>query len=162
MDEKVMALSALDAAQKSAEWAYWSMLGTWVSAAATLIAALVALWAIKGWRQHEEALELREFRITAYNFHLTLIRAPKYNAEDLDERDFIAVQATFNAMNDIYLSTIKMHDAVKRGHASEVYQKIADVHTKYIKGEIDKDEADNAVLKIRQHEPMLGIGLKEE
>lgn len=41
-------------------------------------------------------------------------------------------------------------------------KKIADVHTKYIKGEIDKDEADNAVLKIRQHEPMLGIGLKEE
>lgn len=157
-----MALSALDAAQKSAEWAYWSMWGTWLSAIATLIAAIVALWAIKGWREHEEALELKEFRVTAYNYHVSFIRAPERNSDDLDEREFLAVQRTYDALNEVYLSTIKMHSAITRGSASLVYTQFSDVQKKYIAGEITKGEAEQEVLKIRQHESLLGIGLKDE
>ncbi|MGS6178593.1 hypothetical protein ACVGWK_17530 [Enterobacter sichuanensis] len=162
MDEKVMAISSLEAAQKAAEWAYLSMWGTWASAIATAFAAFVALWAIKGWRKHEEALELRELRVTAYNYHVSLIRAPERNSDELDEREFLGVQRTYDALNEFYLSTIKMHSAVTRGRAAVVYKQIADVQQKYIAGEITKGEAEQEVLKIRQHEPLLGIGLKDE
>jgi hypothetical protein len=162
MDEKVMALSALEAAQKAAEWSYWSMLGTWASAIATLFAAFVALWAIKGWRKHEEALELRELRVTAHNYHVSLIRAPERNCDGLNERELLAVQSTYDTLNEFYLSTIKMHSAVNRGRASLVYKKIADVQQKYTAEEITKWEAEQEVLKIRKHEPLLGVGLKDE
>ncbi|GER63392.1 hypothetical protein NMCA_23300 [Enterobacter ludwigii] len=160
MDEKVMALSALDAAQKSAEWAYWSMWGTWVSAVATILAAGVAVWAIKGWKKHEEALELKEFRVMAYAYHVSLIRAPEKNSDNLNELEFLAVQNTYNSLDNFYLSVIKMHSKITRGKASLVYQRLANIHEDYIHGHKTSDEAQRAVLQIRQQEPLLGIGLK--
>ncbi|VVT49247.1 hypothetical protein UYSO10_2728 [Kosakonia radicincitans] len=43
MDEKVIALATLKAAKDSAEWAFWSMIGTWVAGIATFMAVLVSL-----------------------------------------------------------------------------------------------------------------------
>lgn len=37
MDEKVMALATLQAAQEAANWAFWSMIGTWVAGIATFL-----------------------------------------------------------------------------------------------------------------------------
>lgn len=142
MDEKVMALAALDAAQKAADWAYWSMLGTWVSAIATFIAAGVALWAITGWRKHEEAIELRDLRVTAFNYHTSLIRAPEKNSRSQNEHDFLRVQQTYNALNEFYVSTLKMHSAISRGKVSEVYEKFADVQRQYIDGTLTNEEAE--------------------
>lgn len=161
MDEKVMALSALEAAQKATEWAYWSMIGTWASAAATFLAAFVALWTIKGWRAHEEALELRELRVTVYYYQVSLIRAPERNSNELNEREFFAVQKTYDALSEFYLSTIKMHSAENRGRASLVYEQLAEVQEKYISGQLTKGEAEQAVQIIRLKEPLLGVGLKD-
>ncbi|ASG44344.1 hypothetical protein [Citrobacter freundii] len=43
MDEKVMALATLQAAQEAANWAFWSMIGTWVAGIATFLAVCVSL-----------------------------------------------------------------------------------------------------------------------
>ncbi len=43
MDEKVMALATLKAAQDAASWAFWSMIGTWVAGIATFLAVCVSL-----------------------------------------------------------------------------------------------------------------------
>lgn len=47
MDEKVIALEALKAAQVSAEWAFWSMIGTWVAGFATVAAVITSLYIAK-------------------------------------------------------------------------------------------------------------------
>ncbi len=43
MDEKVIALTMLQAAKDSAEWAFWSMIGTWFAGIATFLAVCVSL-----------------------------------------------------------------------------------------------------------------------
>lgn len=43
MDEKVMALAALKAAKDAADWAFWSMIGTWFAGIATFFAVCVSL-----------------------------------------------------------------------------------------------------------------------
>lgn len=43
MDDKMMALEALKTAKDSADWAFWSMIGTWVAGVATFCAVLVSL-----------------------------------------------------------------------------------------------------------------------
>ncbi|HHJ4405085.1 TPA: hypothetical protein ACQJW0_005432, partial [Citrobacter freundii] len=40
---KVMALATLQAAQEAANWAFWSMIGTWVAGIATFLAVCVSL-----------------------------------------------------------------------------------------------------------------------
>ncbi|HED2522059.1 hypothetical protein [Klebsiella aerogenes] len=47
MDDKVMAIAALRAAQDSANWAYWSMIGTWLAGFATAAAVIVSLYIAK-------------------------------------------------------------------------------------------------------------------
>lgn len=44
MDEKVVALAMLQAAKDSAEWAFWSMVGTWFAGIATFLAVVVSLY----------------------------------------------------------------------------------------------------------------------
>ena len=161
MNADYIQYESLIAARDAAYWAYLSMIGTWVSAIATLIAAVVAFWAIRGWRVQEEAHELKEFRISAYNYHNAMIRVPEYNSEDLDELQFIAVQNAFNALNEIYMSTLKMHSKKTRGMASDIYSQFDSVFSKYREREISNFEAQEEIAKIRTHEPLLGIGLKE-
>ncbi|MCW2484973.1 hypothetical protein J5069_03585 [Candidatus Symbiopectobacterium sp. NZEC127] len=43
MNEKEMALAALQAAKDAADWAFWSMIGTWLSGLATFLAVCVSL-----------------------------------------------------------------------------------------------------------------------
>ena len=43
MDERVMALATLHAAQDAATWALWSMIGTWFAGIATFLAVCVSL-----------------------------------------------------------------------------------------------------------------------
>lgn len=47
MDDKVIALAALQTAQESASWAFWSMIGTWLAGFATLAAVVVSLYIAK-------------------------------------------------------------------------------------------------------------------
>lgn len=44
MDEKEIAIAVLQATQSSATWAFWSMIGTWVSGIATFLAVIVSLY----------------------------------------------------------------------------------------------------------------------
>ncbi|PCM83491.1 hypothetical protein [Enterobacter cloacae] len=161
MNADYIQYESLIAARDAAYWAYLSMIGTWVSAIATLIAAAVAFWAIRGWRVQEEAHELKEFRICAYNFHNAMVCVPEYNSDGLNELQSLAVQNTFNALNEIYMSTLKMHSKKTRGMASDVFGQFHSVYSKYRSGEISNFEAQEEILKIRTHEPLLGIGLKE-
>lgn len=43
MDDKVVTLTMLQAAKDSAEWAFWSMIGTWFAGIATFLAVCVSL-----------------------------------------------------------------------------------------------------------------------
>ncbi|HBR4257287.1 TPA: hypothetical protein L9U77_005054 [Klebsiella pneumoniae] len=162
MNADYISYESLVAAREAADWAFWSMIGTWLSALATLFAAIIAVLAIRSWRKHEEALELKEFRVSAYNYNVALIRAPLYNSDDLSEHDFVAVQKTYFALNEFFVSTVRMHEKIARGKASLVYQKMANIQSRYIAGDITNQQADKEVLKIRTHDPLLGIGLKEE
>lgn len=161
MSPDYISYETLVAARDAADWAFWSMVGTWVSGVATLFAAMVAAWAVSGWRKQEEAIELKEFRVTAYGYHVSLIRAPHINSNKLSQQDFLAVQQTYYALNEFYVSTVRMHSKSTRNKASIVYQKMSDVQTRYISGEISNEDAAEEVLQIRNHEHLLGIGLKE-
>ncbi|WP_395032664.1 hypothetical protein [Klebsiella aerogenes] len=160
MSPDYISYETLVAARKAADWAYWSMAGTWVSALATLFAAIMAAMAIRGWRKHEEANELKEFRVAAYKYHIALISAPYKNCSNLSQADFLALQQTHFMLHEFYVSYVRMHSKFTRGKAATIYLKVADVQTRYTSGEINKEEAIEEVTHIRNHEPLLGIGLK--
>lgn len=44
MDDKALALATLQAAKDSADWAYWSMIGTWFAGVATFLAVVTSLF----------------------------------------------------------------------------------------------------------------------
>lgn len=44
MDEKYIAYETLVATRESAQWAYWSMIGTWLSGIATFLAVVTSLY----------------------------------------------------------------------------------------------------------------------
>ncbi|ELK6101640.1 MULTISPECIES: hypothetical protein [Citrobacter] len=155
MNIEYISYESLVAARESALWAKWAMYGTWVSAVATLIAALVAGFAIFGWRRQEEASELKTLRVSIYYYHLALIRAPKFYRDDLGQFDFIRFNETYNALASVYTSTLMMHRCKTRGKASELYSELADIHSKYTNGKISNSEAESKVLEIRNSNPML-------
>ncbi|MDQ8572779.1 hypothetical protein [Klebsiella aerogenes] len=160
MSPDYISYETLVAAREAADWACWSMAGTWVSALATLFAAIIAAVAIRGWRKHEEANELKEFRVAAYGYHTSLIRAPYQNCSNLSQEDDLAVQQTYFMLQEFYVACVRMHSKSTRGKAATIYLKMADVQTRYTSGEINKEEAIEEVTHIRNHEPLLGIGLK--
>ena len=52
MNADYISYESLVAAREAADWAFWSMIGTWLSALATLFAAIIAVLAIRSWRKH--------------------------------------------------------------------------------------------------------------
>ncbi|MDQ8599135.1 hypothetical protein, partial [Klebsiella aerogenes] len=76
------------------------------------------------------------------------------------KEDDLAVHKTYFMMQAFYVECVRMHSKATRGKAATIYLKMADVQTRYTSGEINKEEAIEEVTHIRNHEPLLGIGLK--
>lgn len=62
MDEKVMALATLKAAQEAASWGFWSMISAMIGSVATLIAAGVAWRALHIWEKQEKFRLKQDFK----------------------------------------------------------------------------------------------------
>ncbi|EJC6091367.1 hypothetical protein ACT48Z_000647 [Citrobacter freundii] len=155
MNTEYISYESLVAARESALWAKWAMYGTWLSAIATLIAALIACFAIFGWRKQEEASELKTLRISVYHYNMALIRAPEFYRDNFEQFDFIRFNETYNALAEVYKSTLMMHRFKTRGKASELYSELADIQRKYTSGKISNSEAESKVSKIRNSNSML-------
>ncbi|HBU6167529.1 hypothetical protein [Citrobacter freundii] len=155
MNTEYISYESLVAARESVMWAKWAMYGTWASAIATLIAAIVALFAIFGWRKQEETSELKTLRLSVYHYHMSLIRAPKLYRDDLGQFDFIRFNETYNALTSVYTSALMMHRRNTREKASKLYIELADIHTEYSNGSISNSEAESKVLEIRNSNSLL-------
>lgn len=157
MNADYIAYETLVSAREAAKWSYWSMIGTWISAIATLSAAVVGLFALNGWRKQEEAKELKDFRVAAYSYGNSLIFSPEYIHLINSQQDLIAARNVYDEFQRLYLTTLSMHDIKKRGMSSKIFNDISEIHKKYIKSEMTNMEAHDAVMLIRKTEPLLGI-----
>lgn len=157
MNADYISYEALVAARKAAEWSYWSMIGTCISAIATLAAAVIGYLALSGWRKQEEAKELKDFRVAAYSYGNALIFSPQYIHVINNEQDSNAARGVYDEIQKLYLTALAMHDFKSRSNASKIFNDISEIHKKYTKSEITNMEAHKAVMHIRQTEPLLGI-----
>lgn len=157
MNAEYISYESLVAARAPADWAFWSMVGAWISAIATLAAAVIGFCALNGWRKQEEVGELKEFRVAAFRYENALIFAPKYMTADISEQDKKAAKNAFEEQKNLYASTVMMHRAKTRGEASRIIKNITYIQRRYMRAEIDNMEAHKAVMDIIQTEPLLGM-----
>lgn len=157
MNAEYISYESLVAARAAADWAFWSMVGAWISAIATLAAAVIGFYALNGWRKQEEVRELKEFRVAAFRYENALIFAPKYMTVEISEQDRNAAKNAFEEHKKLYASTVMMHRVKTRGDASRIIRNITDIQRKYMRAEIDNMEAHKAVMHIIQTEPLLGM-----
>ena len=150
MNAEYISYESLLAARAAADWAFWSMIGAWISAAATLLAAIAGFFALNIWSKQEEVRELKDFRVAAFRYHNALIFAPSYmNVKENDSH--LATART------VYDSTLMMHGVKTRGNASRILNDISDIYERYRNSEISNMEAHAEVMKIIQTEPMFGM-----
>lgn len=135
----------------------WSMVAAWFSAIVTLVAAVAAIWALKGWKKQEEAKELKNLRVSVYKYNASLIFAPELINKQLSDEELNSTKKVYDALQDIYIATLMMHDRNTRGGASSIYSSICNIHDKYTKGEITNKVAHDKVMKVRNSEPLLGV-----
>ena len=157
MNAEYISYESLVAARAAADWAFWSMIGAWISAIATLAAAVIGFCALNGWRKQEEVRELKEFRVAAFRYENALIFAPKYMTVDISEQDKKAAKNAFEEQKNLYASTVMMHRAKTRGEASRIIKNITYIQRRYMRAEIDNMEAHKAVMDIIQTEPLFGM-----
>lgn len=137
--------------------ALWSMIAAWFSAIVTLIAAGIAIFALKGWKKQEEASELKNIRVSIYKYDASLIFAPEIITKQLSGDEFNSRTKVYEALQDVYISTLMVHDRNTRADASRIYSSICKIHDRYMKGEITNKVAHNEVMKVRTSEPLLGV-----
>lgn len=155
MDANYIAYETLVANRAAVEWAFWSMLGTWASVFATIVAAVVAGIAIFGWKRQEEAIELKNFRVSIYHYHSSMIRAPERNLPELDQISFIGLNETYNTLSAVYISTLMMHRRKTREEASTIFNELAEIQLEYTSGKISNHEAEAKINHLRKNKRIL-------
>lgn len=157
MNAEYISYESLIAARDAAEWGFWSMIGAWVSAMATLTAAIVGFLAINVWRKQEEAKELKDFRVAAFRYHNSLIFAPQYMKVKENDSHMARAKNVFDEHQNLYVSTLMMHDVRTRGHASRILNNISDIYKRYRDSEISNHEAHEEIMQIIKTEPLFGM-----
>lgn len=76
MDSDLIAMEAMIATRESALWMFWSMIGTGVTALATLVAASFAWKALSVWQHQEKRSERKALKVALVNYRNVLIKIP--------------------------------------------------------------------------------------
>jgi len=157
MDSNLIDFESMLAARDAADWAFWTMVVTMISVIVTFFATVIAILSIKGWKRHEEANEIKNLRVAAYNFHTSLIRLPLTKSVELAQSDWSRIDNAYSALSNVYVATLMMHDVKTRGLASNLYSEFADIFGLYTSGEINNEEAGDKVMIIRMGNKLLSL-----
>lgn len=157
MNAEYISYESLLAARVAADWAFWSMIGAWISAAATLLAAIAGFFALNIWSKQEEVRELKDFRVAAFRYNNALIFAPTYMNVKENDSHLATARTVYDEHQKLYVSTLMMHDVKTRGNASRILNEISEIYKRYRDSEISNMEAHAEVMKIIKTEPMFGM-----
>lgn len=157
MNAEYISYESLLAARSAADWAFWSMLAGWVAAIATLIAAVIGFLAINAWSKQEEVRELKDFRVAAFRYHNSLLFAPTHMNEKKNNSHMAMANIVFDEHQNLYVSTLMMHDVRTRSEASRILNRITDIYKRYRESEISNQEAHDEIMHIMMTEPLFGM-----
>ncbi|MGE6468008.1 hypothetical protein [Serratia proteamaculans] len=156
MDADLISYESMLIARDSANWVFWGMIAAFCSAGATLLAAIIAFLTINSWRRQARAQDVRNFILAAYNFHNAIIWAPELQAEkELEGLDYELYMQTCKTLSSVYEANLMIQSAKVRGKTATLFSQLSDVHVKYRKYELTRDEAVKKILEIRTSSPLL-------
>lgn len=115
MDADLISYESMLIARDSANWAYWSMVAAFCSAGATLLAAIIALLTINGWKRQARSQEVKNFIMAVYNFHSSMIYAPDLEpGKELSNYEYEIFMPTFQALSAVYETNLMIQSAKVR------------------------------------------------
>lgn len=130
MDANYIAYETLVASRAAAEWAFWSMVGTWVSGVGTILAALFAAFALNSWRKQDRAKSRRELKIALLKYSYALSDYPlEKNREDYLENRLKIYQALGDCVEKIILCEDKKF---LRKYVNLKFSELQTVHREYV------------------------------
>lgn len=133
MDEKYLAYQSLVTARESANWAFWSMIGTFFSSLVTISAVVVAYRAMHAWKEQDARKDRRELKAALVSYRNTLTLLP----EKMIFGDPLYTEPTFaliSAMAPIHLLITVMEEDDFDSELGKRYVELNSSQTDFIKG----------------------------
>lgn len=130
MDANYIAYETLVASRAAALWAFWSMVGTWVSGIGTILAALFAAFSVNSWRKQDKAKSRREVKVALLKYSYALSDFPlKENDDNYLENRLKIYQALGNCVEKIVLCEDKKF---LRKYINVKFSELQCVHREYV------------------------------
>ncbi|WP_222890221.1 hypothetical protein [Enterobacter sp. C2] len=130
MDVNYIAYETLAANRDAADWAFWSMVGTWFSGVGTILAALFAAFSLNSWRKQDRAKSRREVKVALLKYSYALSDYPlDKNSEDYLENRLKIYQALGNCVEKIILCEDKKF---LRKYVNVKFSELQSVHREYV------------------------------
>jgi len=119
--------------------AFWSMIGTWFSGIATLVAAIAAFRALGTWKEQERIKDLKELKSSIFNYRNILIEMPEImDWGNPSHATPIAVME--GAINDVMAKMSIAELDSQHDEIEQIFIKLRNSHDLYIRRKIDKHE----------------------
>lgn len=130
MDANYIAYETLVASRAAALWAFWSMVGTWVSGIGTILAALFAAFSLNSWRKQDRAKSRREVKVALLKYSYSLLDYPLVKGSEhyLENR-----KKLYQALGDCVEKIILCEDKkFLKKHVTEKFSELQSVHREYV------------------------------
>ncbi len=149
MDDKILALEALKASQDATKWAYWAMLGTWISSISTLVGVIIAIVSINAWKSKETASAINQLNVAVFSFQNRLqIGRERFSTVNNREDAYEKIEILL-ILDKVHVATFISHNAKLRKQASVLYTDLCNICNEYMNGKIDNHEAIKKIVKLR-------------
>lgn len=149
MDEKVMALAALKAAQEAACWGFWSMISAMIGAIATLVAAWVGWRALNIWKNQEKFKLMQDFKRASLQYLdisnvMPSIAAPQERVSNREK--FVQFQSAQISCRLFWNLSEDAFDADVKG----LWKKLLDTHHDYMMLRTDISKVQDCAIKLTE------------
>lgn len=149
MDAEIISFESMLATQRAADWALWSMLGTWFSGFVTLGAAFVAFKALQTWKQQEKHNEKKSLKAALISYRNLLVMMPEMlNPQDPNCRQPALLLQ--DSMNQVYLYVTLMEVMLDRNEIGQQFYALNNRHGEYMRGEVHRDKVAELLIHLYQ------------
>lgn len=155
MDADLISFESMLATKNAAEWAYWTMIGGFATAAFTLIttcvatyAAIIAFKTLHSWKEQEKQKQLVRLKRAVFSYREKIESIYKSSAEDNHKAFFNndVSQALTEIFHELLLAGFEGTDRVEEALFNELFR----VHSLYSQGEVRLQEVFFAVIELQK------------
>lgn len=160
MNSDIVAYEAMLAAKDAAEWALWGVIAAFVSAGVTAFATVVALLAIGEWKNQVKLQEVNQLKVSIFRYQVRVgVARERFERGIIDKELSLEKRDVLIFLDDVYTNTFTMHNKKRRNQASSIYCELAEIHTDFINGIIDRESAVDKIVAIRKENKFINTSM---